>query len=99
MIGAYPQGKLIPTAYLIDELELTASSFLESKLTGKHSSVGGSVLFKHLKWPIVHDRLKFEATVVKVDARKATFDVVISDERTGEIVATGANGRAVIAYD
>jgi hypothetical protein len=44
-------------------------------------------------------RLKIEAKVVKVDACRATFDAVITDEQTGEVVATGANGRTVMAFD
>jgi acyl-coenzyme A thioesterase PaaI-like protein len=50
-----------------------------------------------LKYPQVNDRLKIQANVMKVDSRRATFDVSITDENNGEVVAIGVNGRAVIA--
>jgi predicted thioesterase len=92
-------GNLIATSYLIDRCEATSSSFLESKLYGNHSSVGFLVQFTHSSWPLVDDRLRFEARVVKVDSRRATFEILVSNDVTNEVIGIGVNGRAVIKYD
>jgi predicted thioesterase len=95
----YPNETLIPTSFIIDKLEYTASSFLESGLPKKHTSVGFFVEFSHAAWPRVNDRLKIDAKVVSVDARRATFDIVIRDEATGALIGEGKHGRAVIRFD
>jgi predicted thioesterase len=52
-LAPYPVGKVLSTAYIIDGLEFTASTFLESKLPDKHASVGFFVQFKHKTWPVI----------------------------------------------
>jgi predicted thioesterase len=90
---------LAASSYIIDRLEHVASTFMERNLTDKHASVGYHVEFEHEKWPFVGDSVEIEAKVVKVDDRKATFDVKISDAATGEVIGTGKHGRALIRYD
>jgi hypothetical protein len=48
-------------------------------------------------WPELNNLLTIDVKVIKVGARRAIFDAVITDEKTGEMVASRANGRAVIA--
>jgi predicted thioesterase len=93
------KGDLISTSYLIDRCESTSASYLESKLHGKHTSVGFLVQFTHWSWPRLDDRLRFEARVVKVDSRRATFEILVRNDATNEVVGTAVNGRAVIKYD
>jgi predicted thioesterase len=92
-------GDKIATSYIIDRLEYAASTFMESKMSGNHSSVGYLVQFEHKEWPVVGSRLKVQATVEKVDARKAMFNVVITNDKSGAVIGSGIHGRAMIKYD
>ena len=91
-------GELIPTSLIIDRLEHAASVFMESKLSGNHASVGWFVDFEHKKWPQLESKIEVDAEVVKVDARKCTFNVVVKGE-DGGVIGTGTHSRATIKYD
>jgi predicted thioesterase len=93
------KGLLAATSYIIDRLEYMASTFMERNLTDKHASVGYFVEFEHKRWAMVGDKVKIEAQVTKVDDRKATFDIVITDNATGDLIGTGVHGRALIRFD
>lgn len=91
-------GDLIPTSLIVDRLEAASSRFLESNLTGNHTSVGYFVDFEHKKWPKIGSSVIVDAKVTKVDARKATFDIKVKDE-LGELIGSGTHGRAIIKFD
>ena len=91
-------GELIPTSLIVDRLEHAASVFMESKLTGKHASVGWFVDFEHKKWPQLESTIVVDAEVVKVDARKCTFNIVVKDDH-GDVIGTGTHSRATIKYE
>ena len=92
------KGELVPTSLIIDRLELAASSFMESKLYGKHASVGWFVEFEHEKWPRLETKIQVEAEVVKVDDRKCSFTVTVKGE-DDDVIGRGTHSRATIKYD
>jgi predicted thioesterase len=68
--------EVFATPSLIALMEKVAFLCVEDILDDKDTTVGISVDAKHLKANLVGDKLEFTATLINIDGKKLSFDIV-----------------------
>ena len=86
--------EVFSTPSLAAFMEKTAFLSVEDMLEKGYSTVGVSINIKHLKGNLVGDGLDSAATLVEVDGKKLTFEVVVT--HNGTIVGTCTHDRFII---
>ena len=81
------------TPALVALMENTAMQLIE--LPEGSSSVGISINVKHLKASLVGESITCEATLIAIEGKKYTFNIIATDS-SGDIIGTGNHERVVI---
>jgi len=92
--GAVP---VFATPSLVGLMEAAAMRALEGHLPGTDTTVGTRIDVSHLAATPLGDHVRAEATLVAVDGRRLTFDLVAHDsvQRIGE----GRHERVIVSRD
>lgn len=88
---------VLATPRVVGLCEEASVKALQGELGPKETSVGMQVQLDHLAPTAVGHRVTAEATVEKVNGRRITFTVSVSDERG--LVAVGRVTRVVVDID
>ena len=86
--------KVFSTPALLTLMELCAAELVSPELEEGQSTVGTSVILKHIAATPVGMKIKCECTLTEIDRRRLTFDIKAYDER--ELVGECTHERFIV---
>jgi fluoroacetyl-CoA thioesterase len=92
--GAVP---VFATPSLVGLMETAAMEALRGRLSDGDTTVGTRIEVSHLAATPIGDDVRADATLVSVDGRKLTFELVAHDSR--QKIGEGRHERAIVSRD